>query len=58
MGIHEQLLFKIILGAWARLEDETDIVKVKRNLERARSQWSQIIEDLFDEIHDKTENDN
>jgi len=46
----DKLLFKVMLGAWARLEDETHVRNVKRQLERARSNWGEIIEDMFAEL--------
>lgn len=46
----DKLLFKVMLGAWARLEDETHVINVKRQLEKARSNWGEIIEDMFEEL--------
>ncbi|WP_351088121.1 ATP-binding protein [Shewanella sp. S1-49-MNA-CIBAN-0167] len=46
----DKLLFKVMLGAWARLEDETLVDTRKRQLEKARADWSAIIEDMFDEL--------
>jgi len=50
MADNDKLLFKVILGAWARLEDETTVEKSKRQLERARNNWGEIIEDMFEEL--------
>jgi hypothetical protein len=50
MSEKDKLLFKVMLGAWARLEDETHIPNRKRQLEKARSDWSSIIEDMFEEL--------
>ncbi|PKI12751.1 ATP-binding protein [Colwellia sp. 12G3] len=54
MSDKDQLLFKVILGAWARLEDETTIETKRRQLERARNDWGEIIEDMFEEFDFET----
>jgi len=46
----DKLLFKVILGAWARLEDEATVRNKKLQLERARNDWGEIIEDMFEEL--------
>ena len=50
MQEHDQYVFKVILGAWALLEDGSNVENTKRQLERARNEWGETIEQMFAEL--------
>lgn len=46
----DKMIFKVILGAWALMEDSAPNENKKRQLERARNEWGEVIEDMFEEL--------
>jgi hypothetical protein len=46
----DKMIFKVILGAWALMEDSAPTDNKKRQLERARNEWGEVIEDMFEEL--------
>ena len=52
-----QTLFKLLLGAWATYEEEQTRDSNKAKIKRIRKEWSELIEEFFDEIYIAREND-
>jgi hypothetical protein len=50
MNEHDEFIFKIILGAWARLEDEAITEIQQTQYERARNAWGEMLEDTFEKL--------
>jgi len=50
MTAKDKMIFKVILGAWAIMEDSTTLETKKRQLERARNDWGEVIEDMLEEL--------
>jgi hypothetical protein len=46
----DKMIFKVILGAWALMEDSAPTETKKRQLERARNDWGEVIEEMFEEL--------
>ena len=50
MSEDDQMIFKVLLGAWALMEDQTTNENKRRQLERARNDWGEVIEEMFEEL--------
>jgi hypothetical protein len=50
MSDKDKMIFKVILGAWALMEDSSSTDSKKRQLERARNEWGEVIEEMFEEL--------
>ncbi|MBH0019872.1 ATP-binding protein [Pseudoalteromonas sp. SWXJ133] len=50
MSDKDKMIFKVLLGAWAVMEDSTTNENKRRQLERARNDWGEVIEEMFEEL--------
>jgi hypothetical protein len=50
MSDKDKMIFKVLLGAWALMEDSTTNENKRRQLERARNDWGEVIEEMFEEL--------
>jgi hypothetical protein len=52
-----KILFKLIIGAWATYEEEQTRDSNKAKIKRIRTEWSELIEEFFDEIYVSKDDD-